>query len=137
MASQQKDFIKISLPEESPQTKPVDPAKRLAVSEIKIELADEKDAYRFVGPYNSNLRFLCLTSLQGRRFVPFLHRSLPKQGGTTSPSPSNPGDLHRASGKEDSAIYLRAWRVLGQSRSHPLFYHHWRSILGWAHSSRA
>lgn len=48
MAAQHKDFIKIPVAEGSSQTMPVDQAKRLSESELKIEIADEKDAYRVV-----------------------------------------------------------------------------------------
>jgi hypothetical protein len=48
MTSQHKDFIKILVAEGSFQTMPVDQAKRLAASEIKIEVAQERDAYRIV-----------------------------------------------------------------------------------------
>ncbi|KAJ4356973.1 hypothetical protein N0V95_002916 [Ascochyta clinopodiicola] len=44
MASQHKDFIRIPVAEGSFQTLPVDEAKRLAESEIRIEIAEEKDA---------------------------------------------------------------------------------------------
>lgn len=48
MASQRTDFIRIPVAEGDFQTMPVDQAKRIAESEIKIEMADEKDAYRVV-----------------------------------------------------------------------------------------
>jgi hypothetical protein len=48
MTSQHKDFIKISVPENVSQTMPVDEAKRLAASEIRIEIAEERDAYTIV-----------------------------------------------------------------------------------------
>ncbi|KAF9699056.1 hypothetical protein EKO04_003309 [Ascochyta lentis] len=46
MDSQLEGFIRIPVAEGSFQTLPVDQAKRLADSEINIELAEEKDAYR-------------------------------------------------------------------------------------------
>ncbi|KZM23409.1 uncharacterized protein EKO05_0003951 [Ascochyta rabiei] len=46
MGSQLKNFIRIPVAEGSFQTLPVDEEKRLAESEIRIERAEEKDAYR-------------------------------------------------------------------------------------------
>ncbi|KZM20097.1 uncharacterized protein EKO05_0007480 [Ascochyta rabiei] len=46
MGSQHQDFIKIPVAEGSRQTAPVDQSKRLAASEIKIEVAEEKDAFQ-------------------------------------------------------------------------------------------
>jgi hypothetical protein len=48
MTSKQGNFIKVAVAEGSFQTMPVDEAKRLAESEISIEIADGKDAYRVV-----------------------------------------------------------------------------------------
>jgi hypothetical protein len=48
MTSQHKDFIEISVPENVSQTMPVDEAKRLSASEIKIEIAEEGDAHTIV-----------------------------------------------------------------------------------------
>jgi hypothetical protein len=48
MASQQAKFIKVPVAEGTIQTMPVDEAKRLAESDIRIEIADEKDAYQVV-----------------------------------------------------------------------------------------
>jgi hypothetical protein len=48
MASKEATFIKVPVAEGSFQTMPVDEAKRLAESEIQIEVCDVKDAYRIV-----------------------------------------------------------------------------------------
>jgi len=48
MASQQAKFIKVPVAEGDFQTMPVDETKRLAESDIRIEFADERDAYRVV-----------------------------------------------------------------------------------------
>lgn len=42
--------IEVPVIEGTRTTMPVDEAKRLAASEIQIEIADEKDAYRIVRP---------------------------------------------------------------------------------------
>lgn len=49
MAANKQDFIRVPVAEGDFQTMPVDEAKRVADSEIKIEIANEKDAYRIVG----------------------------------------------------------------------------------------
>lgn len=77
MASQNQDFIKIPVAEGVVQTMPVDEAKRLAASEIKIELAEEKDAYEIVPRQNSaSLHPSTLTSQPGPKRLRQLPRIL-------------------------------------------------------------
>ncbi len=51
MTSNRANSIEVPVIEGSKGTIPVDEAKRIAASEIRIEVAKEEDAYRFVSSY--------------------------------------------------------------------------------------